>query len=50
MAGEEFVNVIVGVAIIVINSIPFFLRRYQYLLLSAVVTLLILFVLKAIPY
>ncbi len=38
-------NQVVGAGIIVLNALPFFLRKPQYLLLTAIVSLIMLFLL-----
>lgn len=41
----ETANVIIGIGIIVLNSIPFILKKSKYLLLTGLISLLMLFLL-----
>ncbi len=40
----EAVNIIGGTAVIILNLIPFILKKTQYLLLTAILSFIILFV------
>ncbi len=41
----ETINVIIGVGVIILNLIPFILRKSRYVLLTGLVSLLMLFLL-----
>lgn len=40
----EYENLIIGTVIILINLIPLILKKYKYLLLTAIITFIIAFV------
>ena len=43
----ETINAIVGSGVVVVNLIPFIIRKCRYLLLTSLVSILMLFVLNA---
>ena len=40
----ETTNVIIGLAVIVLNLIPLLTRRYKYLLVTAILSLIIMYI------